>query len=257
MVDRCSKPKKIFWEKGLLKMKKLIFSFIIALGLTACGGNTSGVNGSNALPSEGDGADQNRPVTPPPADPLLPADYSYSATSEPLPIFGMNQERQILEFDMQTQILKLAVPFPVLGILQISGEVPNYPEIIFYTDMNNQSLVFEIPLAQYLNLLQSNTRLPDGRPIPGVPGGELPLLGIQLPNTSLNTAVYLGKDYLALFMESDLNIPVNLQGIINSSDGSSNVGFLGWVAAKDGYKGGAFVSLRLPRELVAYIGSLQ
>jgi hypothetical protein len=240
-------------------MKKFIFSFVIALSLTACGGNTSGVNGGASLPSEdGGSADQSNPTNPTnPSTPLLPADYSYSAKSEPLAIFGMNQERQILSFDMQTQILKVSVPFPTLGILQVSGEVPNYPEIIFYTDMNNQSLVFEIPLAEYLNLLQSNTTLPDGRPIPGVPGGELPLLGLQLPNTSLNTTVYLGKDYLAFFMESDFNLPLNLTGNILNSDGSAIVGLLGWVAAKDGYKGGAFVSLRLPRELVAYIGSLQ
>ena len=239
-------------------MKKLIFSFVLAAALTACGGNTSSVTGSSTLPGVGDNDDQNVPTQPGnPANPILPSDYSYSAKSEPLAIFGMNQERQILEFDMQSQILKVSVPFPTLGVLEISGEVPNNPEIIFYTDQINQSLTFEIPLAQYLNLLESNTSLPDGRPIPGVPGGELPLLGLQLPNTSLDTTVYLGKDYLAFFIESDFNLPLNLTGNILNGDGSAIVGLLGWVAAKDGYKGGAFISLRLPRELVAYIGSLQ
>ena len=244
-------------------MTRLILSFGIVLALTACGGNTSSSFGGNGGLTDGSennndnngGGNNNGNNSG--NQPLLPANYSYSAKSEPLAIFGMNQERQILNFDMQSKILKVSVPFPTLGILQVSGEVPNHPEIIFYTDMNNQSLVFEIPLAAYLNLLQANDRLPDGRPIPGVPGGELPLLGLQLPNTSLDTTVYLGKDYLAFFMESDFNLPLNLTGNILNSEGTAIVGLLGWVAAKDGYKGGAFVSLRLPRELVAYIGSLQ
>lgn len=237
-------------------MKNVLIILIASIALTACGGASSSFVGSSI---DGGGTDQGgvNPDLINPGDAELPEDYSYTAKSEPLAVFGMNQERQILHFDVASKILQVSIPFPTLGVLQVSGEVPGRPGVSFYTDLQNQSLVFEIPLEEYLDLLQSNTTLPDGRPIPGVPGGELPLLGFQLPNTSLDTTIYLGKDYLAFFMESDFNLPLNLTGNILNEDGSSIVGLLGWVAAKDGFKGGAFVSLRLPRELVAYIASLQ
>jgi len=236
-------------------MMKILLTLLTAFALTACSGTSSSVFENSSVDPGGSDQGGVNPVTP--GETVIPQDYSYSAKSEPLAVFGMNEQRQILNFDMESKILKVSIPFPTLGVLQVSGEVPGKPEVIFYTDLQNQSLVFEIPIAEYIDLLASNTTLPDGRPLPGVPGGELPLLGFELPNTNLDTTIYLGKDYLAFFMESDFNLPLNLTGNILNEDESSIVGLLGWVAANDGYKGGAFVSLRLPRELVAYIGSLQ
>ena len=250
-------------------MKKLFCISSIALALAACGGNTSSTIGAGStlpdqkdgnsilLPNEGDG---NSSVS----DSILPPDYVYLAKSEPFSsIFGVHSEHVLLRFDIQTRAFKIYVPFPILTQLDVSGEVPGHPEITFYSDEDNKgkrSLVLEIPLDKYLDLLDSSTTLPDGRPLPNVPGGDLPLLGFELPDTSLNTAVYLGKDYLAFFVESDLNLrwvtDFNvLKSILNSE--RVKIGSFGWIAKKNGYKGGAFVSLRLPRELVAYIGSLQ
>ena len=240
-------------------MKKLFYISSIALALAACGGNTSSTIGEGStlpdqkdsnsilLPNEGDG---NSSVS----DSILPPDYVYSVKSKPFAIFGIDLEHVLLRFDIQTRAFKIYVPFPILTQLDVSGEVPDHPEITFYSDEDNKSLVLEIPLDKYLDLLDSST-LPDGRPLPGVPGGELPLLGFELPDTSLNTAVYLGKDYLAFFMESDHPLSWNISQKIFSE--GVKIGSFGWLAAKNGYKSGAFVSLRLPRELVAYIGSLQ
>ncbi len=239
-------------------MKKLIYLIALTLVLTACGGQNSivmqsSLNSTNETPSASDDNNDSTPTN----SPTLSDEYEYSAVSEPLAVFGMNQERNIFDFEAETELLKISIPFPTLGILQVEGTVPDQENIRYYTNLENQSLTLEISLSEYIRILKTNETLPDGRPIPGVPGGELPLHSFQLPNTSLNMTLYFGKDYFAAFIESDFNLPFNLTKNILSSDRRSIVGVLGWVAAKDSYKGGSFISLRLPRELIAYIANSQ
>ena len=247
-------------------MKELIFSASVVLALMACDGNTpsaetgssSNSNSSNDNHVVADKNNENEQT-----ESALPSeDYSYSAKSQPLAIFGVNKEFKILYFDMKSKIIKIAVPIPTLGGYQISGKVPNHPEIIFYTESSEEghsSLVFEIPLSKYLDFLNSSTSLPGGRSIPGVPGDKLPSLGFELPSTSLDMVGYLSEDYVAFFVESNfgyqlLNLSI-IKNILNSE--SEIVGSLGWVPAENGHKSGVFISVRFPREMIAYIGSLQ
>ena len=246
-------------------MKELIFSASVVLALMACDGNTPSAEiGSSSNSSSNDNhvvADKNN-ENEQTESALLSEDYSYSAKSQPLVIFGINKEFEILYFDMKSKIIKIAVPIPTLGDFQVSDEVPNHPEIIFYTESSEEghsSLVFEIPLSKYLDLLDSSTSLPGGRSIPGVPGDKLPSLGFELPGTSLDMVGYLSEEYVAFFVESNLEsrlLPFSItKNILNSE--SEIIGSLGWVSAKNDHKSGVFISARFPREMIAYIGSLQ
>lgn len=223
---------------------------------TACGSYQSGTENDSVLGSENNTTDEDPTVTLPPQN-EIPDNYTYTAKSEELAFFGFGQEKEIISFDIKTSIIKLSVPFPVLSVLSVSGTVPDHPEIIFYTDSETESLVLEIPVDKYLEITESPNTLPDGRPLPGVTGGEPPRLGFPIPNTNLEAYAYVGNDYIAVFVESGLKLPFKMIGNIKNSEGNSIIGRLGWLPAENGYRGGVFTSLKLPRELIVLIANSQ
>lgn len=238
--------------------------------LNACGSYQSGDNtqldlGSGDINGGGPSipTDPKDPSTPPTTDkgPKIPdgvpTNYSYSAKAEELAIFGLGQEKEVISFDIETSIIKVSVPFPILSPLIVSGSVPNHPDVVFYTDRESESLVFEIPLDKYLNLANDPNTLPDGRPLPGVTGGEPPRFGFKIPNSNLEAYAYVGNEYIAVFVESGLKLPFKMVANIKNAEENAIVGLLGWLPAEKGYRGGVFTSIKFPRELILLIANSQ
>jgi len=249
-------------------LKSLITATSLMFMISACGSYQSSTDGQSIFNSEDDTAiDPNIPVNPtdPGKGPIvqlpkqkeIPIDYNYSAKSEELAVFGLGKQKEIINFDSKTSIIKVSIPFPVLSILSVSGTVPNHPEVAFYTDMNTDSLVLEIPINKYLDITNSPNTLPGGRPLPGVTGGEPPKLGFPIPNTNLDAYAYIGSDYIAVFVESGLKLPFKMIGNIKNTEGNEIVGLLGWLPSEKGFRSGVFTSFRLPRELVVLIANSQ
>ncbi|MGE3610834.1 MAG: hypothetical protein AB7I27_14680 [Bacteriovoracaceae bacterium] len=89
------------------------------------------------------------------------------------------------------------------------------------------------------------TTLPDGRPIPGIPGGELKD-GIRLDGTyhSMPISFYYHKKLFGIYMPFDFNTR-GLAGYWPISINSKDAGLLGIVASDSSHKAGGILFLRL------------
>ena len=102
--------------------------------------------------------------------------------------------------------------------------------------------------------------MPNGDPLPAVPGGELPHLAVQ--NTSkVNFYAYGNVKYFALFVPTPgLNPFVNLTFPINNAAGTKTLGYLATVAQKvtgsTTFDGGFYLAMVFPPELAAILDDL-
>lgn len=237
-----------------MKKLTLILTLPLLLILGACSG--ANYNGFNPENDSNVGGNSNQVIEDlPPAVPPAAPQIQFSAKMQSSLLFG--ESKTITKFRNEDKVLEVHLPFPLSSLgVSLSGTLPQNPNVSFYTSQDLSSLVLEIPIAAYVNLLQNPNQLPGGRPLPGVSGGEPPVLALELAQLS-NKKVYgyMGVDYLAFFLESGANLPINFQ--TNIATETEIVGTAGWLAPRGSYKGGVFVSLRLPRELAVLIANSQ
>lgn len=94
--------------------------------------------------------------------------------------------------------------------------IPKYPNsyIELSPDMESEGtlLAFSISLQDIFDLNLETldpTALPGGRPLPGILGGTLPSVAVQLDKLKEGTTLYIGKDIFGLFVPTN----IDFQGI--------------------------------------------
>ncbi|MGH1468439.1 MAG: hypothetical protein ACRBBP_06130 [Bdellovibrionales bacterium] len=236
-----------------MKATKLILILSTTLlFLTGCGSNDSSSSGSiadngNTEHSQGNGSETTPPVN---------ENITFSAAiNDPSGIFG---DGQVINYNNATKSLEITVPFPLAALLpNASGTLPKHPNIAFETDSLEKTLTLSVPIRNYVELVESPTTLPNGRPLPGVNGGEPPSFGFPLGFLGLGAYGYAAFDSLSIFIESSFKLPINFEVPIKSEQDGSHIGKVHWLAPLSGQSGGVFISFRLPKELSVILANSQ
>jgi hypothetical protein len=100
-------------------------------------------------------------------------------------------------------------------------------------------------------------RLPNGDPLPGVPGGELPSIGLELDQTDFFGNLYFGIETFAIFVPTPGFDPLlKLTFPIKNKSNRKTIGYISAVPEKAAFDGGFFLSLRVPDELARLIDGI-
>lgn len=177
---------------------------------------------------------------------------------------GAFDKMQILEIDPVRKELIFHLPLGMNQFILVnSGELPNFPGITFRTEIlpNGQArLALRVPLKYVLRGVKNldPKKLPNGDPLPGVPSGEMPGLALTLDSTNkVQMALYLGADFVAIFVESPFDPTISLMFPIKNANGNKYVGSFAMIAAKEApptkFQGGFFLSYQLPPELATLL----
>jgi hypothetical protein len=165
-----------------------------------------------------------------------------------------------VDFDVKQESLILHLPLAVNPfIIGVSGEVPDLPGVTFATTEGKDGSKFlslRVPLKYVIKGVKNlnPARLPNGDPLPNIPAGELPGLGLQLMkdnNVTLN--IYIGVDVVALYVESPFDPYIKMTFPIKNQAGSKIVGYFSTIPEKDAHSGGFFLSHALPQETAEYL----
>lgn len=165
---------------------------------------------------------------------------------------------QVFKYDSDSNKIEVAIPFPLAAVLfEVSGTLPKHPNVSFRVDPVARAIVFSIPVKNYLDIVRNPDSLPNGRPLPGVNGGEPPSFGLPLGFLDLDAYAYAAVDSISLYIESSLDLPLTIKVPLTSDQTDKQVGAVHWLAPVNGYKGGVFLTLRLPKELSVIIANAQ
>ena len=194
--------------------------------------------------------------TTPPATPDNPWDQVDLNGSVSAGIFGSHQ---VIDIDQVNNLLLISVPLPVNPFGGFSYDIPQLPgvEIALEQSGGSDALVFKIPLKYIVRDAQLTdvSKLPNGNPLPGVPGGELPRLGLKIFNSDVY--LYLGKGAVAVFVPTpQFNPYLNLTFPIKNKSQRKIIGYFASVAEQGVSPGGFFLSVVLPDEIQRIIDNI-
>lgn len=173
---------------------------------------------------------------------------------------GMYNNSVAMELDKQNHALILYLPVGTnMFIGNVSGSIPELPGASFKTvkRQNGTSVVaLSIPIKYLIRGIDflDPAKLPNGDPLPEIPGGELPSLAIKLGDKeNVNLYLYVGVSVVAVYVSSPFNPYMDLTFPVTNKDETKVVGYFSTVSekTKDGtkYLGGFFLSTIMPDEI--------
>ena len=246
-------------KSGLANSMALVLFVSVTIGISGCGQNlgqalSQGASSSGSGPSGAGG-------TAGKVDPWAQVDLQGVASN---PIIGGTFT--VFHIDTVNNTITLSVPLPVnpfgTGGGSVSYPIPQIPGATVSVGgigSAQQTLDITVPLRYLVKGLNFDnpTVLPNGNPLPGIPGGELPRIGADFQNSKFQIYVYGSVKYFAVFVPiHGFNPYVNLTFPINNSAGTKTLGYISTVVPQGTYDGGMFMSLVFPAELQAVLDNL-
>lgn len=177
---------------------------------------------------------------------------------------GRFDRTKVVDIDKTAKTLIVRLPF-IAGV-QIGVEAPlpiqEIPGAMIGIEPNtdgSSALVLRLPLAKVLrgvDFLQPG-RLPNGDPLPAIPEGELPSLGLSLSRSAdIKGALYLSPSVVGLFVNTKFDPTIRLTLPIRDQARTKTYGYFTSIPAKPGIDGGFFISIALPDDLARAIDDL-
>ena len=176
-----------------------------------------------------------------------------------------NSKTKLVGIDRVKKTLTLSVPISVSDFPEITVEVPELAgaKVVSGNDADGKGYInLEIPLELLLKYIDIGNpkRLPNGDPLPAVPGGELPAVAVNFPVENVRIHIYLGVEVLGIYVEVPfdpyvkLTLPIKTQ----KADGSQErtVAYLSSVPKRDPFDGGFFLSLAIPEGIARQLDEL-
>jgi hypothetical protein len=177
-------------------------------------------------------------------------------------IFGTHQ---IFRIDTVNNLLILSIPISGMPFGTGAFPINQLPgaTIMFTTS----GIDITVPLKDLVKGVgfSNPSTLPNGNPLPGIPGGELPRIGGTVQNSNFTLDIYGSVKYFAIFvpvpqLDKYLNY-INLIGgqltlpIMNKGK-TKTLGYFSIIAPTGNFDGGFYLSLVFPPELAAALDNL-
>ncbi|MDZ4661159.1 MAG: hypothetical protein SGJ18_06015 [Pseudomonadota bacterium] len=204
--------------------------------------------------------DQNGGITDPPADPWQKVEKDMTGYLK----MGDKQVK-LIGVDKVNKTLTLRVPITGADFPEIIVEIPQLAgaRVLTGNDVDGKGFInLEIPLELLLKYVDIGNpkRLPNGDPLPAVPGGELPGVAVNFPVENVRIHIYLGVEVLGIYVEVpfDPHVKLTLPLKTQKADGTQErtVGYLSSVPKKNQFAGGFFLSLVIPEAIARQLDEL-
>jgi len=242
------------------KVKKvsvfLIGVALAATAVTACGPSGKKVAAtlsSQSTDGTSSGIGSGNPSAP--ADPLAAVDVDGY-------VDVMGSKHQIISLDKVNKTLIISAPLPenplgAVGHVDLA-ELPGAYIEIGPDNSGEWELRLVVPLRYFKNVdLADPHALPNGDPLPSVPGGELPRIAAHIQNSKGELYLYLSSTIFAVFVPTPgINPTIGLTLPIKNRKKTKILGYLSTVPEKKPYPGGVFASFMIPLELARIIDDL-
>lgn len=159
-----------------------------------------------------------------------------------------------VSFDLPANPFGGAVSYPI-------QQIPGASVSIDVNPANGKwQLTFNIPISALVRGIGpvQLTTLPNGDPLPGVPGGEPPRVGARITKGNLDMYVYGNVKYFALYyptpqLDKYMGYIGNWVFPIKNKDKTKILGYFATVMPKNGFSSGLFISVVFPPELSALL----
>lgn len=177
---------------------------------------------------------------------------------------GRFDQAKVVEIDRTAKMLIVRLPF--IAGFQIGAQIPmpikDIPGATIGVEPNSDgssSIVLRIPLDRVLRGVASlpSSRLPNGDPLPAIPDGELPSIGLSFNNSgTLKGALYLSPAVVGIFVTTKFNPYIQLTLPIRNEARTRTYGYFTTIPQKAGFDGGFFISVAFPDDLARAIDGL-
>lgn len=166
---------------------------------------------------------------------------------------GIEDGEQVFEIDPINHEVVIKIPIPNLELGLAETPISQLPGARLSTWENAEGknyLLVTIPLSAILRDVSSLPvgKLPNGRALPQIPGGEPPVMAFTVAKGNKNIHVYVGMDSAAVFIESSSAPRLGLSYKIRSSE-KDWVGTFAVIPAESNFLGGYFMGVRIPAGL--------
>ena len=168
---------------------------------------------------------------------------------------GASEGQQVVWLNSAKGELVLSAPLPSGSQLTLlETPIPNLSGARLSTSQNaegKKTLNLVVPLRHILRNVASIPAqvLPNGDPLPNMPGGELPSYGFSVTGSnSLKAYVYVGSDAVGIFFETNFD-PKFSVGVDIRSQNQQKIGAFAVIAAKTPYQSGVFLGVHLDARL--------
>ena len=241
-----------------LSYSHLVFPLLLsATVFSGCSGYQSSLatNGAAGNGSLGGGENAVTPETPAQAWGKLEVAGEVSG--------GRYDKTSVFRIDKEKKELILSLPMTANAYVdgtQLTLPLSKLPGASLQLDPieGGSALTLHVPLASLVKGVDfaDPLKLPNGRPLPFVPEGELPAEALSLTNlTTMSATIYLGKNVVGIYVTLPLNPILELENQIKRADGSKVWGSLHTYPAsclkcKDG---GLFTAVQIPADLARLI----
>ncbi len=171
---------------------------------------------------------------------------------------GAFDKTSVIELDKDNKMLILRLPMPANPVLlDVYAEIP-IPQIegakVTFDSLNNGGFVMSVHLPLDVALKGIDfiepAKLPNGDPLPMIPGGELPVLALQVhEEDEVQGYLYLGANIVGIYVTTPFNPFIRLTYPIRNKDRSKTLGYFTVLPEKGDFQGGFFTSLSMPDEV--------
>lgn len=231
----------------------------ITFGLLGCANQLESNGTPNNGLSTGSGGTQGSNQPPAPVDPWTKAQLESTGYTN---IAGSSQK--VTGVDKADQTIVLNFPMSENLFPEMEMEIPDLPgaKLVSRKEGDKTILQFRIPIKYILKGAEIGNpqRLPNGDPLPQVPGGELPALAVTVPIKDVKVTLYIGAEVLGIYVEVGFDPKVKLAFPIKTKkeDGSQErtLGYFNTIPVKNPYRGGFFLSLLMPPDLARILDEL-
>jgi hypothetical protein len=141
----------------------------------------------------------------------------------------------------------IAVPHTKSSYIEVGPNLAS-PGMLLQVGLNMDDLAF---LDGNANTLPPN-QLPGGRPLPGIIGGALPSIAVQVPQWD-NATFYIGTAFVGIFMPLNMNAQGVMGTFLFYDSNNKQVGTISIIGSdNDGKNSGILLMLNLKSIMPAY-----
>lgn len=239
----------------LTTTKYLMTALVATSLLSACSKGFESVSPSG---SSGQGDNNSQGTNTPP--PKGPSEFDKLDMSSYV-AGGNYDNEQVLALDKVNNALLLFLPIPG-AFMAVNVEIPELKGVKITTVLDSQqkarvavSIPLRLVVKDKVTTLPTAATLPGGRPLPMMPSGEYPSLGLAINAAGDNKVyLYVGVNAVGIFVESGF-FPeyLGITAPIKNKAGTRTLGYFTIVPKQGENKGGLFLSFLMPKDLATII----
>lgn len=234
-------------------MKNIFYLLFLSITLTACG-NQMEVISEESIGKVCDSCIEEET----PNESILDENDLQGTISK-----GLFKNHQAIRIDVANKEVVLSIPLPIPYLVSLPAKpIPELPGAYYQLGQSasgTYQIEVHIPFSYFLPNASGTyaDKLPNGDPLPAIPGGELPRYGIKISESNRDIFIYIGPSILAVYATTpEFNPYLPLQFPIKNANKTKIIGYLALVPEKRSYDGGVYLASKLPDGFARFLDEI-